>query len=369
MATPAPAPQAAAIDAFACAQCNASQTFDPATSMLVCDHCGASVAIVLANTQIVSHDLFGKEAITSLHASEIQSGARSVTCTQCGAQAIVTRRAERCAFCDAPMVFEVDTDASATIPPGAVVPFVVDGKQAAAKFSAWLGKRWFAPSDLTRHSRRESLDGVYVPFWFFDAAATTQYDGQRGRVSTTSESYTDSEGKSQTRQVETVDWTPVSGTVSTTSNDVMTVASPTLPEKLVKKLSSWDLQRTRAFDPRFLAGFVAETYKVQPADGFTAVYPVIEGQIKTAISRDIGGDRQQIGSMNVDWDGVAFRHVLLPLWLASFRYGGKIFHVAVNAETGEVEGERPWSVQKIALLVIAIAAVIAVLAVALAHKR
>jgi hypothetical protein len=355
MATPAPV---ATTDAFACAQCSAPQTFDPATSKLICDHCGAAVAIVLADEAIVSHDLFGKEAIASLRASELAAGASSVTCTQCGAQAIVTRRADRCTFCDAPMVFEVDT-AISSIPPGGVVPFVVDGKQAAVKFQNWLAKRWFAPSDLVRHSKRDRLDGVYLPFWFFDAAATTQYDGQRGTVRTTTETYTDSDGKSQTRQVETVDWYPASGTVSTKSTNVMVSASAALSEKLVAKLSSWDLVRTRAFDPRFLAGFVAETYKVQPSDGFTTAYPIIESQIKSAICRDIGGDRQQVGSMNVDWNAVAFRHVLLPLWLASFRYGGKIFHVAVNAETGEVEGERPWSWQKIVLLVAVIFAAVA----------
>jgi len=361
MATPQPA--TAAIDAFACPQCNAPQTFDPATSRLVCDHCGAAVDIVLTNDNVVSHDLFGKQAIASLRASELQSGARSITCTQCGAQAIVTRRADRCAFCDAPMVFEVD-NAAETIPPGGVVPFAVDGKQAALKFDTWLAKRWFAPNDLVRHSKRGKLDGVYVPFWAFDAASTTQYDGQRGTVYMRTETYTDSDGKEQTREVEQVDWHPVSGTARCSSTNVTIVSSPTLPENLVKKLSSWDLVKVRSFDPRFLAGFTAEMYKVQPADGFTAAYPILETAIKGAIRRDIGGDRQQITSMNVNWDAVAFRHLLLPMWLAAFRYNGKIFHVAVNAQTGEVVGERPWSGQKIALFVLAIAALIAACAFA-----
>ena len=360
--------KAAEIDAFACPQCSAAQTFDPGTSRLVCDHCGNAVQIVLENNAIPTHDLFGKTAITSLRASEISTGTREVVCKECGAHAIVTRRAERCAFCDAPMVVEVDSG-DASIPPGGVLPFIVDGKAAAQKFAGWLSGRWFAPSDLTARSRRDRMDGVYLPFWTFDAASTTQYDGQRGRVHTSTETYTDSSGKEQTRTVETVDWTSVSGTVNDVSDNVLVAGSPTLPSKLVDKLAPWELPKLRAFDARFLAGFSAERYKVQPADGFTAAYPIIEAHIKARICSDIGGDRQKIDNMKVDWNAVGFRHLLLPVWLSSFRYNEKVFHVTVNAATGEVAGERPWSVTKIMMLIVVIAAVIAVIAVLVAKHH
>lgn len=368
MAAPQAAPGEAAIEAFACAQCGAAQTFDPTTSRMLCDHCGTAVAIVLANDDIPTHDLFGKEAVASLHASELQSGARTITCTSCGAQAIVTRRAERCAFCAAPYVVQVDNGAT-TIPPGGVIPFRVDAKQAGASFATWMGGRWFAPGDLVARSAKGNLDGVYLPYWTFDASSTTQYDGKRGTVRMVSESYTDSDGKSQTRQVEQVDWTSVSGTVQCKCTNVMAIASGSLPEKLVKKLEPWDLVHARGFDPRFLAGFVAECYRVQPADGFTNVYPIVESQIRGAIERDIGGDRQRIDGMNVNWDAVGFRHLLLPLWLASFRYNDEVFHVAVNAQTGEVVGERPWSVTKIVMLVAVIAAAVAALVVLIARHH
>jgi hypothetical protein len=55
---------------------------------------------------------------------------------------------------------------------------------------------------------------------------------------------------------------------------------------------------------------------------------------------------------------------LLPLWLATYRYFDKVYRILVNARTGEVVGERPWSWWKIALAVLAVAMlVIAVLAI------
>jgi hypothetical protein len=45
---------------------------------------------------------------------------------------------------------------------------------------------------------------------------------------------------------------------------------------------------------------------------------------------------------------VTFKHVLMPVWIASYRFGGKVFAVVVNGQTGVVKGDRPWSAWKIA---------------------
>ena len=54
-----------------------------------------------------------------------------------------------------------------------------------------------------------------------------------------------------------------------------------------------------------------------------------------------------------------FKLMLLPLWIASYLYAGKTYQVLINANTGEVIGDRPYSKIKIALAVIAAIIVIA----------
>jgi hypothetical protein len=49
---------------------------------------------------------------------------------------------------------------------------------------------------------------------------------------------------------------------------------------------------------------------------------------------------------------VTFKHVLLPVWLASYRWRNKPYQVVVNGRTGAVSGERPYSGWKIAFAVI-----------------
>ena len=75
---------------------------------------------------------------------------------------------------------------------------------------------------------------------------------------------------------------------------------------------------------------------------------VIERDVKF----DIGGDRQRVHSVATDVDDVTFKHILLPIWLAAYKYRGKTYRFVVNGSTGRVHGERPYSAIKITIAVI-----------------
>ena len=79
----------------------------------------------------------------------------------------------------------------------------------------------------------------------------------------------------------------------------------------------------------------------------------MERVIYNDVRQDIGGDEQRIDSIDSDYRAETFKHVLLPVWMAAYKYSGKSYRFLVNGQTGEVQGERPWSVWKIALAVIA----------------
>ena len=348
-------PAQAKTDGYPCPQCSAPTAFKPGTHELACDHCGELVTIPPADAPIITYDLYAKDTIAAVAASRLANGAREVQCKTCGARAISTRQAERCAFCDSPIVVEVDHDPKA-IPPGGLLPFELDRRAAGDSFQRWLRSRWFAPRDLIRRAERDGLDGVYLPYWTYDADTTTAYRGERGEHYYETETYTEN-GETKTREVRRTRWYPASGTVAVEFEDVLVCGSPSLPEKLVEKLEPWDLVLLRAFDGRYLAGFQAERYRVDAVESFKTAGARMEPEIRHTIKRDIGGDEQRIAHMDVSYDDVGFRHLLLPLWVTAFRYNDKLFHVTVNARTGEVAGERPWSAIKIALLVAVLAAI------------
>ncbi|MBW2464576.1 MAG: hypothetical protein JRH11_23210 [Deltaproteobacteria bacterium] len=120
---------------------------------------------------------------------------------------------------------------------------------------------------------------------------------------------------------------------------------------MIEKLEPWDLGDLAPYDPSYLSGFLAERYGIDLKEGFEFAQERMVPTIAGAIRRDIGGDVQRILSQSTRHADVRFKHFLLPLWISSFRYGEKVYRVVVNARTGEVAGERPYSAVKIALAV------------------
>ena len=142
------------------------------------------------------------------------------------------------------------------------------------------------------------------------------------------------------------------GRVARSFNDVLVLASTSLPRRYTDALAPWDLSHLAAYDPRYLSGFQAEGYTVPLADGHTIARQEMAGVIAMDVRRDIGGDVQQIQAMNTAHSNETFKHILLPVWLAAYKYNGKSYRFVVNGQSGRVQGDRPWSVWKIAIAVI-----------------
>ena len=102
-----------------------------------------------------------------------------------------------------------------------------------------------------------------------------------------------------------------------------------------------------------------QSYTVGLEEGFKEAQKKMEPAIRNGVRRDIGGDEQRIHSLEVRYHDITFRHLLLPVWLLAYRYHEKSYRVVVNATTGEVQGERPWSWVKITLAALAAAVLIA----------
>jgi hypothetical protein len=352
---------------FPCPQCGADTTFAPGTHALACDHCGARISIAPTGAPIVEHPL--AEGMAKAARGQLVAGGREIQCKTCGARAVTTSAATRCAFCDSAMVVELP-EAEATFLPESLLPFRIDGKTAEERWSKWLRSRWFAPRDLVRRAHRDGLDGCYLPYWTYDADTVTRYRGERGEHYWEEETYTDSDGNTQTRRTQRTRWYSAAGEVEVPFDDVLVAASQTLPRELVEKLEPWELEKLEPFDPRFLAGFLAERYGVDLEPGFEVAKERMEPAIRSAVRHDIGGDEQRIHQLATAYLQTTFKHLLLPLWIASFRYKDKVYRTTVNAQTGEVVGERPYSAWKITLFVLAIVAVVvAVVLLATRHRR
>jgi hypothetical protein len=156
-------------------------------------------------------------------------------------------------------------------------------------------------------------------------------------------------------------WWPASGTVRDTFDDLLVLASRSLPQKQAQALEPWDLESLTAYRDEYLSGFVAESYQLGLPEGFEVAKQIMAPTINQTICQDIGGDHQRISSVDTRYFDVTFKHTLLPIWISAYLYAGKTYRFLVNARTGEVQGERPYSFWKILLAVLGGLAVIAIL--------
>lgn len=78
---------------------------------------------------------------------------------------------------------------------------------------------------------------------------------------------------------------------------------------------------------------------------------------QTRCSGDVGGNTQRSLDVRNQFSRVTFKHVLLPVWIAAYRYDNKAYRFLINGQTGEVVGEAPWSVIKIVLFILLLLAI------------
>jgi uncharacterized CHY-type Zn-finger protein len=342
-----------------CKQCGAKLTFKPGTNALNCEFCGAINEIEVKQGTIEEIDYLDFIANKANSSNTIE--VLTIKCDTCGAQTTFAENvvAQTCDFCDSPLVAKRG-ETSKIIEPESMLTFKVTDKVGQDLFKKWLKKIWFAPNDLKKFAyQKERLHGVYLPYWTYDSRTTTHYTGQRGDNYHEQEQYTNDKGETSTRTVTKVRWSYRSGTVYNSFDDVLVVASKSLPEKYLYRLEPWDLQALTPYDPKYLAGFKAESYGVDVQQGFEKAKDIMETEIDSSIRSDIGGDEQQITSKDIDYQDITFKHILLPIWLSAYRYNNKVYRFMINGRTGEVQGERPYSWIKITLAILVALAVIA----------
>lgn len=359
---------------FPCKACGAKLNWDPSERALKCPYCGHVEKIDPTSSQVREQDF--QAALEKLieEKTTLPDRPEEIRCPACGAIVLLEAnvRTDSCPFCATHLENAKPEQAHGQIVPHCVLPFGVSEKDAIKAFNDWIQSRWFAPSDLRQLANLGQLNGVYVPFWTYDSMTYTHYTGMRGDDYWVTVTYTTTEnGRSvtRTRQERRTNWTYVSGEVDHFFDDVLVCASRSLPTNLVTTLEPWDLKKLQDFRGEYLAGFRTERYTVTLGEGFGAAKNIMNGEIRILCCRDIGGDHQQINSMDTQHVGVTFKHILLPIWLAVYRYRNETYRILVNARTGEVVGTRPYSAWKIFFLVLAILAAIAVIVMIVAANQ
>ncbi len=339
-----------------CPSCAAHLVYAPGSGNLKCEFCGTTFAIAESGEEIAELDY--QEFLEKLGDQELMETVRTIRCQGCGAHVNFAANivSDRCPFCASVLVVKQAEDEQ-QIKARSLLPFAVDLAGALEAFRKWIAKLWFAPGALKKRAlSTETFKGIYLPYWTYDAQGYSKYRGQRGENYSTVESYTATEGGRQvtkTRNVTKVRWTNVSGEFEKFFDDVLVLGSKSVPENQAAGLAPWDLDKLVPFGEKYLSGFLTETYQVDLKSGFVKAQKIMEQMAANEAKSRIGGDQQRLNSISTIFSDITFKHILLPVWISAFRFQGKVYRFLVNGRNGKIRGQRPYSVWKILLAVLA----------------
>ena len=106
------------------------------------------------------------------------------------------------------------------------------------------------------------------------------------------------------------------------------------------------------FDPGYLAGWTVERYQIDLVAAAERSRQQMDAELRQLCAQQVPGDTHRNLVVDARFHDQTFKHVLAPVWLMSYVYGGKSYQVVVNGVTGTIAGSRPWSWIKITLLVL-----------------
>ncbi|MDH4455160.1 MAG: zinc ribbon domain-containing protein [Verrucomicrobiota bacterium] len=337
-----------AISKFACPACGAEAVWTPSKHALVCPYCGTESPAELKSdgTLVEENDLVAMLRAIPDDQRGWAAVRKTVKCQSCHAISVFNEKrvAQNCDFCGSPAMLAVD-DVGAPIRPGSQLPFKIAQSQVREDIRRWYGSHFWAPNKLGQKALTDTLHGLYLPYWTFDAHAECPWEAEAGHYYYT----TNSKGE-RTRHTR---WEYASGHVSTDFDDVLVPASkgvhPNLLEKLQPFPTTTDLL---PYDPGYLSGWVVEQYQIDLIHAAQDSRSRMEGILRSQCMEQIPGDTHRNLQIAPEFSAQTFKHVLLPVWLLTYTYGTKNYQVAVNGATGKITGEYPLSWVKITIAIL-----------------
>jgi hypothetical protein len=208
----------------------------------------------------------------------------------------------------------------------------------------------------------DTVKGLYIPYWTFDAQVRADWEAESGDYYWDTESYTDAQGKRQTRQVRKIRWRWTSGSLDHFFDDELVPASRGVQPDLLRKVEPFPTKELTNYNAGFLSGWVVERYQIDLVAAAQHARQVMDAKTTALCTAEVPGDTHRNLSVDADYSAQTFKHILVPVWLLTYNYGAQGFQVVINGFTGTIAGRYPKSWVKILFAVLGALAVAGVIA-------
>ncbi len=319
-------PEEAQAEAHICPKCGGNMVFDIHKSELTCQYCGA---IQVTEQRLVADaaEQVMDFVMPTTRAHRWAEAQQRVACEHCGAISILPpgQTADRCPYCGSNR-FVTSHETMELVDPQVIALMKLGEQEVNRRVKAWFGKGLFAPDDLTSSARGIKLYPAYYPFWTFDGTLEIPWSCEVN------------EGTNKNPR-----WVQRSDSEFKFFDDILVPGIRAMPSSEVADIEPFDLKDLVEFSPEYLAGWNALTYDYPLADASLRAREKVIQQVRRTLYANIepGHQKRNINTGAGKWSGLTFKHVLLPLWVGTYRYRGKEYRLLVNGQTGKVGGRKP----------------------------
>ncbi|MFO1475438.1 MAG: zinc ribbon domain-containing protein [Verrucomicrobiota bacterium] len=338
---------------FSCPACGAEAQWNPGRSALICPFCGTvsptQIELEAGGEKVVEHDL--ASALRGIPDDQRgwQAAKTSVRCQSCQAISVfdAERIGQRCDFCGSSALVAYE-EVKEAFRPESLLPMKISETQVRDSIRRWYCTRWFAPNKLKSGALTDTVKGLYIPYWTFDAQVHADWTAESGYYYYETETYRDSNGETKTRQVQKVRWVPSSGSVDHFFDDELVSASRGVQPEMLRKIEPFPTTTDLApYQPGFLAGWVVERYQIDLVAAAQQARARMDEAMEQLCASRVPGDTHRFLQVRSHYAGQRFKHILVPIWLLTYHYGARPFQVVVNGYTGAMAGRYPKSWIKI----------------------
>lgn len=370
---PPPIKEAVARKKFSCPACGAEAEWNPAKKALVCPFCGttspAQVELTPSGDQVVvEHDL--AKALRGIPDEQRgwQAKKISVKCQSCQAISVFDpeRVGQRCDFCGSAALVPYQ-EIKEAFRPESLLPMKISETQVRDSIRRWYGSRWFAPNRLKSGALTDTVKGLYIPYWTFDAQVHADWTALSGYHYYETETYVDAQGKTQTRQVQRTRWVPSAGSADHFFDDELVPASRGVRPEVLRRIEPFPTKDLAPYNAGFLSGWVVERYQIDLVAAAKEARDEMDSEMERLCASQVPGDTYRNLQVRSDYSGQTFKHILVPVWLLTYNYGTRNFQVVINGYTGVIAGGYPKSWIKISMAVLAILAAVGILVLLTNH--
>ena len=274
------------------------------------------------------------ESAESGERAEGNSGALTV-CPNCGGEVPVQEytSATQCPYCDSYLIFNERVEGQ--YEPKMLIPFQLGKESCKQSLREKFRKCLFAPTDFLSEARLNGMQGIYVPYWFYDYDTACFFQGEGTKVR--------SWRSGNTEYTETSVYA-IRRSMDIQFQRIPADASLQMPDDVMELIAPFQYAQLTDFDPKYMSGFYAEKYNMTADKA--------QGRARELMKEDAGkllresyAGYASVKTVNQDIRvrGSRAEYGLLPVWKYLYRYRDQEYPFYVNGQTGKIVGTAPFS--------------------------